>query len=65
MSTSGEPHNERMVFEVLEGIEMVPGTVHLVDSEFFVQAEKLRVECKGQQRQMWMPVLHSYLVNTG
>jgi hypothetical protein len=32
MDNTGEP--VRQGFETLEGIEMVPGTVHLVDSEF-------------------------------
>jgi hypothetical protein len=32
MNNTGEP--VRQGFETLEGIEMVPGTVHLVDSEF-------------------------------
>jgi hypothetical protein len=33
METQGEPVRES-AFELREGIEMVPGTVHLVDSEF-------------------------------
>jgi hypothetical protein len=32
MDNTGEP--VRQGFETMEGIEMVPGTVHLVDSEF-------------------------------
>ena len=38
MDTLGEGNTQqgRMVFEVLDGIEMVPGTVHLVDSKLWV-----------------------------
>jgi hypothetical protein len=38
MDTFGEGNTQqsRVVFEVLDGIEMVPGTVHLVDSKLRV-----------------------------
>jgi len=38
METPGEPVRHG-VFEIREGIEMVPGTVHLVDSEFATTIE--------------------------
>jgi hypothetical protein len=37
MDDSGEPL--RQGFETVEGIEMVPGTVHLVDSELIILAK--------------------------
>lgn len=41
MDTLGEGNAQqsRMVFEVRDGIEMVPGTVHLVDSKLWVFSE--------------------------
>jgi hypothetical protein len=40
MDTPGEPVLQN-AFEVREGIEMVPGTVHLVDSEFSILGESV------------------------
>jgi hypothetical protein len=39
MDTAGEPVLPG--FEMVEGIEMVPGTVHLVDSEFTVRRKSV------------------------
>jgi hypothetical protein len=41
MDSTGEP--VRQGFEMLEGIEMVPGTVHLVDSEFNILGRRIAV----------------------
>jgi hypothetical protein len=41
MNYTGEP--VRQGFESLEGIEMVPGTVHLVDSEFNILRTTLAI----------------------
>ncbi len=41
MDTTGEP--VRQGFEMLEGIEMVPGTVHLVDSEFNILRKRVAI----------------------
>jgi hypothetical protein len=41
MNNTGEP--VRQGFETLEGIEMVPGTVHLVDSEFNILRKRVAI----------------------
>jgi hypothetical protein len=49
METQGEPVRQG-AFEIREGIEMVPGTVHLVDSEFLPILRRRRCVWKGLRR---------------